>query len=107
MVSPSHSSAWVKECDGETMLGSQSRRTLHDLLNLLGRFAGASSLTGAYQGRAHERDFYLGPSSPPSSPCATIPDPSCFEWTSEPCRAFSHTPSSRATWKPPSTRANL
>jgi hypothetical protein len=88
MVSPPHSSAQVKECDGETMLGLDEREKANDLLNLLGRFAGASILTGAYQGRAHLRDFYLGPASPSWSPCATAPDPSCFEWTSGPSRAF-------------------
>ena len=88
MVSPPHSSAQVKECGGETMLGLNERGEVHDLLNLLGRFAGARILTGAYQGRAHFRDFYLGPTSPSWSPCATAPDPSCFEWTSGPSRAF-------------------
>ena len=87
MISPPHSSAKVKECDGEIMLGFE-RGESHDLLTLLGRFAGASILTGAYQGRAHLRDFFLGPASPSWSPCATVPDPSCFEWTSGPCRAL-------------------
>ena len=88
MVSPQRSSATVKECDGETMLGLNQQGKSRDLLNLLGRFAGASILTGAYQGRAHQRDFFLGPPSPSSSPCATAPDPSCFDWPSGPCRAL-------------------
>ena len=89
MDSPPHSSAEVKECDGETMLGLDEQGIPHDLLNLLGRFAGATNRTGAYQGRTHGGDFSLGPVSPPWFPCVIAPDPPCFEWTSEPCRAFS------------------
>lgn len=64
MLSPPHSSAQVKDCDGETMLGLIKPGEPHDLLNLLGRFAGASIPTGADQGRAHFRDFYPWASEP-------------------------------------------
>ena len=60
MVSPSHSSAIDEGVRRRNHARIRLTENHHDLLNLLGRFAGARNRTEAYQGRAHFGDFFLG-----------------------------------------------